>query len=169
MTTKARAFADYYARMPDEDLQRLALDVQSLVPDARDALRSEMERRQIADASIDWQPQPVLEEIPDPHARSRALEEIPDPVAQSRALTRNLTIFFIVECAVFAGLVFLLPTRDTYGAGSLAYFIFKVGLFLTIVLGDLVSRPSVPRQTKIISVLGVWVPLGLLMLIAAVD
>ena len=164
MTIKARAFADYYARMPDEDLQRLALDVPSLVPEARSALRSEMERRQIADALIDWQPQPVLEEITEPRARSRALEEIPDPVEQSRALARNLTIFFIVECAVFAGLVFLLPGRDSVGAGSLAYFIFKVGLFLTIVLGPLISRPSVPKQTRLISVLGVWVPFSLLIL-----
>ena len=47
--------------MSDNDLVRLSLDVQSLMPDARIALRTEMERRQFPVKSIDWasQPQPL--------------------------------------------------------------------------------------------------------------
>jgi VIT1/CCC1 family predicted Fe2+/Mn2+ transporter len=40
--------------MSDDELKRLSLDVSSLVPNARDALRQEMEQRQIQTATIHW-------------------------------------------------------------------------------------------------------------------
>lgn len=38
-------YAQHYSLRPDEDLSRLSLDMLSLVPEAREALRLEMERR----------------------------------------------------------------------------------------------------------------------------
>jgi hypothetical protein len=52
------ALRERYAAMSDDHLQRLALDVKSLLPEAREALRSEMERRHLPmGASIDWSAQ----------------------------------------------------------------------------------------------------------------
>ena len=53
------SFAERYAAMPEVELERLSLDVESLVPDAREALRQEMERRSLAVESVEWTAQPV--------------------------------------------------------------------------------------------------------------
>jgi hypothetical protein len=45
--------ADNYASLPAEDIERLALDVTSLTPEARATLRSEMERRHFPTQSLD--------------------------------------------------------------------------------------------------------------------
>jgi hypothetical protein len=45
--------------MPDEDIERLALDVKSLTPEAKEALRIEMDRRQLQTSSIDWAARPA--------------------------------------------------------------------------------------------------------------
>ena len=52
------SFAEHYASMPDDDLQRLSLEVATLVPNAREALRAELERRQFSVVDIDWTAQP---------------------------------------------------------------------------------------------------------------
>jgi hypothetical protein len=51
-------YVRHYSLSSDEDLSRLSLDVQSLVPEAREALRLEMERRSLPVEAIDWTAQP---------------------------------------------------------------------------------------------------------------
>ena len=53
-------YVRHYSLSSDEDLSRLSLDVQSLVPEAREALRLEMERRSLPVEAIDWTVQPVF-------------------------------------------------------------------------------------------------------------
>jgi hypothetical protein len=55
---KMNSFVEHYASLPQEDLHRLSLDVQSLTPQAREALRQEMRRRQISTEAVDWTAQP---------------------------------------------------------------------------------------------------------------
>jgi hypothetical protein len=60
------SFAERYAAMPEFELERLSLDVESLVPQAREALRQEMERRSLVVESIDWaaqQPTPKMDKV----------------------------------------------------------------------------------------------------------
>jgi hypothetical protein len=163
MVTQAKAFADHYAGLPDEDLQRLSLDVQSLLPEARQALHAEMERRHIAAASINWQPPPAPEAGDQPATRDeeRAMDK--------RALTRNLILFYGFEilCLVMFGV--LLPGADQIGAGSLVYYIFKWGLLLILILGSAISRFPVPQRMKILLILGVCVPVALFILLAALS
>ena len=45
MAHTLESYALHYSSLPDEDLERLSGDVQSLMPDARMALKAEMERR----------------------------------------------------------------------------------------------------------------------------
>ena len=51
-------YTQLYSLSPDEDLSRLSLEVESLVPEAREALRLEMERRSLPVEAIDWTAQP---------------------------------------------------------------------------------------------------------------
>src|SRR5260370_37855147 len=53
------SFAERYAAMHEVELERLSLDVESLVPDARAARRQEMEWRSLAVESLEWTPRPV--------------------------------------------------------------------------------------------------------------
>ncbi len=62
MIQNLESYARYYSSLTDEDLGRLSQDVQSLVPDARTALKAEMERRQLSIASVEWSAQPAATE-----------------------------------------------------------------------------------------------------------
>lgn len=53
MATTAE-FAASYASMLDGELERISLDVSSLVSNAREALRREMERRELQTETISW-------------------------------------------------------------------------------------------------------------------
>jgi len=59
MIQNLESYARYYSSLTDEDLGRLSQDVQSLVPDARTALKAEMERRQLSIPSVEWSALPV--------------------------------------------------------------------------------------------------------------
>ena len=59
MKTSPDTYAHHYASLSEDDLQRLTLDVKSLVPEARVALRREMERRHLQADRIDWTAQPI--------------------------------------------------------------------------------------------------------------
>lgn len=50
--------ADRFAATSESDLQRQALEVKSLTPVAREALRLEMERRHLSAKSINWKAHP---------------------------------------------------------------------------------------------------------------
>jgi len=154
VTRNPRGYADYYAGIRDEEIERLSLDVQSLVPEAREALRREMERRQIVDASMGGQAQAPREEVPDPRA-------------QAEIFARKLTIFFLGEVVALAIILYLVPARDTLGVEKVLEFILRAGILMTILLSWVVSKSSVPKRTKILSVLGVWVPIALVMLFVA--
>jgi hypothetical protein len=53
------SFAERYASLPEADLYRLSHSVESLVPEAREALRLEMGRRSLAMEAVDRTAQPV--------------------------------------------------------------------------------------------------------------
>jgi hypothetical protein len=48
------AFAEQYAALPDDDLIQLTADTASLVPEARDSLKLELERRSLSIEGIQW-------------------------------------------------------------------------------------------------------------------
>jgi hypothetical protein len=52
-------FTERYSSMCDEDLIRLTSDLQSLVPNAREALRQETERRHLQIETVDWAAHPA--------------------------------------------------------------------------------------------------------------
>lgn len=52
-------FATYYASLPDDDLLRLTADIANLLPQAREALKAETERRNLSTAALDWGAQPL--------------------------------------------------------------------------------------------------------------
>jgi hypothetical protein len=51
-------FASHYASLPDDDLLRLTADVADLLPEAREALKTETQKRNLSTESIDWNAQP---------------------------------------------------------------------------------------------------------------
>jgi hypothetical protein len=118
-------YANHYAAMSDDDLVRLSLDVQSLVPQARTALKVEMERRQVAVDSVDWSAQPSA--------------AAPESKETSGAFLRFLRNFLIcVACAVVyliiaAGLFSVVPGIDIErAAGSLTTALLKLSVVLAI-------------------------------------
>lgn len=48
------ALGDRYASLREDELRRLADDVKNLVPEARNALRAEFERRHLSVKTVDW-------------------------------------------------------------------------------------------------------------------
>jgi len=51
-------FASYYASLSDDDLLRLTADVANLRPEAREALSTETQKRNLPCVSVDWNAQP---------------------------------------------------------------------------------------------------------------
>jgi hypothetical protein len=47
-------FASYYASLPEDDLLRITADVANLLPEARKALKAEVEKRNLALATVEW-------------------------------------------------------------------------------------------------------------------
>jgi len=51
---RMNTFGDRYASLREDELRRLADDVKNLVPEARNALRAEFERRHLSVKTVDW-------------------------------------------------------------------------------------------------------------------
>ncbi len=54
-----KTFAEHYASLHDDDLYRLCTDTGSLLPEARQALKLELEHRGLPISAIDWNAQPI--------------------------------------------------------------------------------------------------------------
>jgi hypothetical protein len=59
MAQTLESYGKHYASMRDEDLQRLAGDIPSLVPTAREALKLELQRRSMVVEGTDWTAPPA--------------------------------------------------------------------------------------------------------------
>jgi hypothetical protein len=116
-------FASRYASLREDELQRLADDVKNLVPEARDALRAEFERRHLSVRSVDWKahaPRPM------PHQKTNL---VGDAAGEYREMERgryqawiHVTIAFGLEAALFTllvtkGLSALFPSISWFGVG----------------------------------------------------
>ena len=57
------AFADHYALLEDDDIVRLSADIASLVPEARQPLKLELERRGLSTTGINWDAPPTTHPV----------------------------------------------------------------------------------------------------------
>jgi hypothetical protein len=139
------SFAEHYSSLPDDDLQRISLDVQSLVPQAREALRTEFERRHLQAETIDW----AAQSIPEKPEKS-------DGTVQR--FFRNLLIFFVcglVDCMVIATLLSIVPRIDMEQVGEgMADFVLGNSILLSFVT----ARYLIPKRIKIVWVIGIVEP-----------
>jgi hypothetical protein len=154
MAANAKIFAETYARMRDEDIQRLALDPGSLLPEAREVLRTEMKRRQMQTSSMDSPGQL----FPQKSAQ---------PQDQSRIFRRQMVLFFVFEAFVIAFIAYTLPATDYFGVSKMLEFDLKACTFLSTIMGGLIATRPLPRKTKILMCLAICVPILLLILCLA--
>jgi hypothetical protein len=103
--------ATNYASMPVEDIERLALDAQSLTPEARELLRLEMERRQLQTETLDFPP---------------PRNNKPIPNNKKRLVSRSAWIV----CAVLSVLMGLSNAAKSGAAGSAEFFPYALGGFI---------------------------------------
>jgi hypothetical protein len=145
-----------YAKRPslssDQDLSRLSADVESLVPEAREALRLELERRNIPVESIDWTAQPVIQAAPS------------DGAAGFGRFVRNLVIFAACDLGyiVVAGVIVakVNGTDVEKFTASLTDFLIHLSFGLAIVTANpiLIPRRFVPQTTKTLFIVGAAAP-----------
>lgn len=147
-------YGQHYAEASDEDLMRLASQVWSLVPEARQELRMEMERRKLPIGAIDWEAQP------------------PKHVAKSgtgRRILRNLALFIVCSLiwlaviSVLASQVRGLDTKE-FG-GSMADVFLRASLALAVITG---WRPLKRKTLLAIAMLWPIVAIPLFLLISLI-
>lgn len=108
--------------MREDELRHLADEVKNLVPEAREALRAELERRHLSARSVDWNAH-----VPRPKPR-RKTDLVGDAAGEYREMERgryhawiHVAISFGLEVALFAALV-------TTGLGALFHTISWIGV-----------------------------------------
>jgi hypothetical protein len=154
----AQSFVENYASMPDDALQRLSLDAASLVPDARIALRMEMERRKFPVDEIDWEAQPVTEKS---EPRDRAFS----------SFVRNIIVFVICDLAYLVLLGALISMVQGIDIEQFAENMTRALLSISVALALLTAKPFliprryVPQKLKAVIILGLVAPPGGLLLI----
>lgn len=137
-------FARNYAAMSVEDIERLALDIKSLVPEARAALRLEMQRRQLPTSTLDWTAQP------EPHRvqTSGAL----------RLFFRNFGIFFVCDVLYVVLLAGILSAVKSVDAEKLGTTMATAFLNISFLAAILTSKFFVPKTLRAIWILGAFTP-----------
>jgi hypothetical protein len=136
--------AKNYATMPVQDIERLALDIKSLTPEARAVLRSEMQRRQLSTQALDWSPQPE------------------QPKKQSggvfRLFLRNFGIFFICDVLYILVIGGVLSQVNGVDAEKLGAAMTKAFLSLSLLAAILTSKFFVPKTLKSIWIISAFAP-----------
>jgi hypothetical protein len=145
------SFAERYAAMPEVELERLSLDVESLVPEAREALRLELERRNIPAESIDWTAQPVI-------------QAAPADGSGFRRFTRNLGIFAACDLGYLIAAILVVANVNGVDskafAGSLTDSLLHLSFGLAVVTANpiLIPKRFVPQTTKTLFIVGAASP-----------
>ncbi|HTV06749.1 MAG TPA: hypothetical protein VME86_15380 [Acidobacteriaceae bacterium] len=132
-------YTKHYSSLADEDLGRLSQDVQSLTPDARMALKAEMERRQLSAESIDWTAQPTT---------ATAAEPVSGSSGGFRRFLRNFLIFAACDVAyvlIVGGVASMVNGIDIEAlATSLTTTLLKLSVALALIT---TWRPSLKPKT----------------------
>jgi hypothetical protein len=116
--------AKHYSSMPVEDIERLALDANSLTPEAKETLRLEMERRQLPTESLDATPlQKKLKSI-------SWAEDWKNTGKGARTVLISLAV--LVVGASLAGAVFNMLNHDYANAAAFPFPIALLGFRFVI-------------------------------------
>ena len=141
MAQTFESYAQHYSSLPDDELLRLSQDVQSLMPDARTALRAEMERRNLSVTSVEWTAQPSISN-----------EAIPEKTRSSSVgfgrFIRNFLILVacdVVYLVIIGGLLSSVHGIDTEAvAAGLTKALLELSVALAVIIAwrPLKLRPS---------------------------
>jgi hypothetical protein len=145
------SFAEHYAAMSEDDIQRLSLDVKSLAPEARTALRLEMESRRLSAENVDWNAHPSSPPSPKTGTKSNTVFAL---------FFRNFLIFIICDVVYIAVLVPLLSTVHGVDMEALGAGMSLASLNSSLLLAFLTTRFFAPKKLKTIWIIGLAVPLG---------
>jgi hypothetical protein len=159
MLESAKTLAQTYAGMTDEDIQRLALDSQSLTSTARGVLRKELERRRMGGA---------------PFEERMKASNAPMPQTQAKAWPfRTKLVLFVLGYLLYLVIsVYTFPTKELAPFITPDRFItFELtgALFFMTILKDTLPGLSLSKDLKLASVAIVLMPLVLLIYLAAVS
>lgn len=97
------SFSEHYASLPQVELDRICLDIKNLVPEARTALRLELERRHLSVKTIDWTAHP-----PRPKPRPVNPGLVGDAAGEHRYIERGRYHAWIHVLLAFLAQAFLL-------------------------------------------------------------
>lgn len=157
------AYGSYYSAKSDDDLLRLAADIASLVPNAREALRMEMERRRLSVEGLDWSAQPNI-----------AQPDLADSGGKFRRILRNFLIFLACDAVYFlliVGVASIMPGVDfvSLSAGLTETFL-RLSLLLAVLTAFpvLIPKRLVPREYKTLWIVGIVAPPGAALLLLVV-
>ena len=148
-TAALSSYAKHYASLSNEDLQRLVLDLRSLVPDARDALRMELEKRQISAETLDWTTQPLL-----PEAKGSS--------AVLLRFLRNFAIFVVFDVLYIVGAGVLLSSAGALDSERFARTLIITLLNLSVLTAFLTSKVFVPERLRTVLFIGLALPAGVI-------
>lgn len=157
-------YSKHYSAASDDDLILWAGDVISLMPHAREALRVEMERRQLATGSVDWLAQPAVEAPPSGTAHG----------AFGRAI-RNFAIF--LGCGILYSIAFAAVASQVRGvdiwlfAAGATEFVLRLSLLLTVLIAQpiIVPKRFIPQRLRSVIAVGFAAPLVALVAFAMVS
>jgi hypothetical protein len=145
----ARLFGEHYVAMRDDDLQRLSFDVGNLVPKAREALRSEMDRRHFPIAEVDWNAQPAQPPPPPAAAKTKKSDGV---------IVRNVVIFLVSNIVFFGVIATLLSLVKGVDMEKLGEGMTKFVLYNTLALTLIAPKFIVPRKLKTVWIIGIVEP-----------
>jgi hypothetical protein len=162
MNGPAESFGDYYVTLNDDELFHLAGDITSLLPNARLALRKEMEFRGLSTQEIDW----------------TAMLVDPPPQASGGTLRRffhHLFVFAVCDIAYFVLVMFVATLREGVDVDKLTKSLIDLFAHLSFGLAVITSQASLlpksllPLNDRRIWNVGVIAPPGAFLLILLVS
>jgi len=130
--------------MPVEDIERLAQDIKSLTPEAKMALRSEMQQRQLPTQALDWTAQPE----PQKEKSSGVF----------RVFLRNFGIFLIFDVLYIIVIGGILSAVNGIDAERLGAAMTTVLLNLSLLAAILTSKFFAPKTLRTIWIIGAFIP-----------
>jgi hypothetical protein len=145
MESLFEAYAKTYSSMLDDDLQRLSLDIKSLTPEARSALRLEMEVRHLPIDGLDWAAQPEP-------------QKVEDSSGGLGLFLRNLGIFILCDAVYGIVIGILLSNVNGIDSEKLGGILATFLLNLSMLLAFLTSKYFVPRKVRTVWIIGAIVP-----------
>jgi hypothetical protein len=138
-------YAKNFSSMPEDDLKRLSLDIKSLTPEAREALRLEMEHRNLSTDDLDWAAQPEPEKVEKSNGRFRIL-------------FRNIGIFLLCDVLYLAVIGIVISNVNGIDVEKLSAALTKAFLNLSVLLAILTSIFFVPMKIKTVWIIGAFIP-----------